>query len=204
MLGEEVGAVPKVQMSVAVSPGPEQVIEELVETYQHAVFGFALRLAGNPQDAEEIAQDTFVRAYRALPGYSEEQRRTLKTRPWLLQIALNVFRNRVRTRRVATQPLELDEDDDHVPLQFEGNWRERPDVQAEASERRQALAAQLGALPVHFRVAVVLRHVEGMAYGEIAAVLDQPVGTVKAHVHRGTRLLRTALETLEPELCEIR
>ncbi len=196
--------MPKVQMSASVSPGSERAIEELVETYQHTVFGFALRLAGNPQDAEEIAQDTFVRAYRALPGYSEEQRRTLKTRPWLLQIALNVFRNRVRTRRVATQPLELDDDDDHAPLQFEGDWRERPDVQAETNERLSLLATQLGALPVHFRVAVVLRHVEGMAYGEIATVLEQPVGTVKAHVHRGTRLLRTALETLEPELCEVR
>jgi RNA polymerase sigma-70 factor (ECF subfamily) len=205
MLGEEVGAVPKVQESVAVSPGLERVIEELILTYQHAVYGFALRLAGNQQDAEEIAQDTFVRAYRALPGYSEEQRRTLKTRPWLLQIALNVFRNRVRTRRVPTQPLELDDDDERAPLQFEGDWRERPDAQAEAGEQRRALAAQLGALPLHFRVAVVLRHVEGMAYGEIATVLDQPVGTVKAHVHRGTRLLRTALETQEPELlCEVR
>jgi RNA polymerase sigma factor (sigma-70 family) len=187
----------------ASSPGLEREIEALMDVYQHAVYGFALRLAGNPQDAEEIAQDTFVRAYRALPGYGDEQRQTLKTRPWLLQIALNVFRNRVRTRRVATQPLETD-NEDSAPLQLEGDWRERPEVALESRERQRLLAGHLAALPPHFRAAVVLRHIEGLGYAEIGQVLGQPVGTVKAHVHRGTRLLRAALETIEPELSEVR
>jgi RNA polymerase sigma-70 factor (ECF subfamily) len=185
---------------VARAPGQEREIEALMEAYQHTVYGFALRLAGNPQDAEEIAQDTFVRAYRALPGYDDEQRRTLKTRPWLLQIALNVFRNRVRTRRVPTQPLESD-DEDSTPVQLEGDWRERPEVALESREQQRLLAGHLAALPLHFRAAVVLRHIEGLGYAEIGEVLGKPVGTVKAHVHRGTRLLRAALE---PEMSMVR
>lgn len=180
----------------------ERAFEALVIEYQHLVYGFALRLSGRREDAEEIAQDTFVRAYRALRDYDDERIQTLHARPWLLQIALNVFRNRVRGKRLATQSLDDGGDggDDAPALQVEGDARERPDVAAEAGERQRELAAHLAALPEHFRVAVVLRHVEGLGYGEIGAILGQPVGTVKAHVHRGTRLLRAALE---PERREV-
>src|SRR5439155_2402681 len=70
--------------------------EQLVRTYQDRLFGFALRLTGSRQDAEESIQDAFVRAYRALQGYAEDRRRALRLRPWLYQITLNVVRNRVR------------------------------------------------------------------------------------------------------------
>src|SRR5438270_12672553 len=70
--------------------------EHLVRTYQDRLYGFALRLTGSRQDAEESTQDAFVRAYRALQGYAEDRRRALRLRPWLYQITLNVVRNRVR------------------------------------------------------------------------------------------------------------
>lgn len=177
----------------------ERSFEMLVNEYQSLVYSFALRLSGRREDAEEIAQDTFVRAYRALSDYDDDRIRALRARPWLLQIALNVFRNRVRGRRLATQPLD-DDRDDAPALQVESDARERPEEVVESSERQRELAAHLAALPVHFRVAVVLRHVEGLGYGEIAAILGQPVGTVKAHVHRGSRQLRAALE---PERSEV-
>ena len=177
----------------------EEAIEALVIQYQHQVYGFALRLSGSREEAEEIAQDTFVRAYQALPRYSAERQATLVARPWLLQIALNVFRNRVRRRRLPTTPLDLTSDD-AAPLQVEADAREQPEAAAVAAERRGELAARLLALPEHFQVAVILRHVEGLGYSEIATLLGQPVGTVKAHVHRGTLLLRAALAA---ELCEV-
>lgn len=170
--------------------------EQMVLAYQHRLYGFALRLSSNPQDAEEIAQDAFVRAYRALPGYSIEQRRTLAIRPWLYQIALNVYRNRVRRHTLRQVPLDTGDEDDDRPspaCQIESDRRERPDIAAEAGEDRRDLAALLAALPEHLRVAVILRHVEGMGYDEIATLLAQPVGTVKAHVHRGTQRVREAL-----------
>lgn len=178
--------------------------EQLVLTYQHRLYGFTLRLSGNPQDAEEIAQDAFVRAYRALPGYSAEQRRTLAIRPWLYQIALNVYRNRVRRHTLRQIPLDPSDEDDRTSLayQIESDRRDRPEIAAEAGEDRHELAALLTALPEHLRVAVILRHVEGMGYDEIATLLAQPVGTVKAHVHRGTQRVREAL--VATRLLEVR
>ncbi len=190
---------PKGEPTSARAAERERSFEMLVNEYQSLVYSFALRLSGRREDAEEIAQDTFVRAYRALSDYDDDRIRALRARPWLLQIALNVFRNRVRGRRLATQPLD-DDRDDAPALQVESDARERPEEVVESSERQRELAAHLAALPVHFRVAVVLRHVEGLGYGEIAAILGQPVGTVKAHVHRGSRQLRAALE---PERSEV-
>jgi RNA polymerase sigma-70 factor (ECF subfamily) len=165
--------------------------ERVVLTYQHRMYGFALRLTGNPQDAEEISQDAFVRAYRAIANYPAERVRALAVRPWLYQIALNVWRNRARVRRPASVP--LDDPVTGAPLNLEDDAQHRPDVSAERDERQAELAALLAALPRHFRAAVILRHVEGMSYRELAGILGQPEGTVKAHVHRGTKLLREAL-----------
>jgi RNA polymerase sigma-70 factor (ECF subfamily) len=167
--------------------------EHLVQTYQDRLYGFALRLAGNPQDAEEVAQDSFVRAYRALATYSGERRRTLAFRPWLYQIALNVFRNRVRGRHL--QLVSLHQDDTGGTWEQAADDAPRPDAMLEQAELKEALDALVASLPERYRLAVVLRHGQGLGYREMAAVLKQPLGTVKANVHRGLRLLRQALET---------
>jgi RNA polymerase sigma-70 factor (ECF subfamily) len=178
-------------LPAALAADLDRAFERLVVTYQHRLYGFALRLAGSPGDAEEIAQDAFLRAYRALATYPAERVRALRPRAWLYQITLNVFRNRARA--ALPREVSLEGDDGAPALDIAADHRERPEVAAVAAERRRELAARLSALPRHFRVAVVLRHVEGLSYREIAGVLDQPTGTVKAHVHRGTLLLREAL-----------
>lgn len=165
--------------------------ERLVVVYQHRMYSFALRLTGSPQDAEEIAQDAFVRAYRGLAGYGQEQVATLALRPWLYRIALNVFRNRIRGKRPAIVSLDGDE----APMQWEPVERAEhgPEAIIERAERERELAHIVASLPQRYRAAVVLRHVEGFNYNELAVLLQQPVGTVKANVHRGVKLLRTAL-----------
>ncbi len=165
--------------------------ERLVLAYQNRLYAFALRLTGNPQDAEEIIADTFVRAYQALTRYPAQQIRELALQPWLYQITRNVFRNRVRGRRLALVPLEPPSEG--MELAVEGDEAGQPDAMLEHAELREKLAALVAALPERYRVAVVLRHVQGLGYGEMAALLGQPVGTVKANVHRGIRLLRGAL-----------
>jgi RNA polymerase sigma-70 factor (ECF subfamily) len=171
--------------------------ERFVRSYQHRIFSFALRLSASPRDAEEIAQDAFVRAYRALARYPAERVASLLLRPWLYQIALNVFRNYRRGHRVSVTSLDGDgayDAESALVSVLEADARERPEAIAERREVRQRLALLLAALPRRYRVAVVLRHVEGLSYAEVATLLDQPVGTVKANVHRGTKLLRAALE----------
>ncbi|MCC6629541.1 MAG: sigma-70 family RNA polymerase sigma factor [Chloroflexi bacterium] len=165
--------------------------ERLIDVYQHRLYAFALRLAGDAREAEEIAQDAFVRAYRALGAYPTERRRTLALRPWLYQIALNVARNRFRVRRPPTVSLSPAPNGEVIDLR--AGSASDPSAQALARERRDALARCLADLPLRYRAAVVLRHVEGLSYAEVAVALAIPIGTAKANVHRGVRLLRAAL-----------
>jgi RNA polymerase sigma-70 factor (ECF subfamily) len=152
--------------------------ERMVEAHQHRIFGFALSLSGNPADAEEIAQDAFVRAHRALTGYDADRVRELKVSAWLHRIALNVFRNRVRRRLRETVPLDSIAEPHSNGL--------LPD------ELHDLRAAVLG-LPARYREAVILRHVQGFNYDEIAEVLGVPSGTAKSDVHRGLAILKEEL-----------
>lgn len=176
----------------------DRCFEQLVIQFQDRLYAFALRLSGNPQDAEEIAQDAFVRAYRALCGYDRERITALALRPWLYQITLNTFRNRIRGQRVQTVPLE--QSNDRMVIEPAEDEREQPEAKLEQAERAHELRTHIAALPERYRVAVVLRHVEGFGYTELAELLDQPIGTIKANVHRGTRLLRTMLATSTEEV----
>lgn len=170
--------------------------EELVLAYQDRLYAFALRLVRNTGDAEEIAQDAFVRAYRALERYPAERVRLLQLRPWLYQITLNVLRNHVRGRRLQLVPL----DDTHESAAPEHGDGERPESKLERAERRRELAALVGTLPERYRTAVVLRYVADLGYTETAAALGKPIGTVKSDVHRGIRLLR---ESMTAQMVEV-
>jgi len=166
--------------------------ERLVRLYQNRLYAFAWRLSGSPNDAEEIAEDAFVHAYRALGRYPVQQVQTLALRPWLYRIALNVYRNRVRGRRLQTTRLEgLGDGTGRQPADDPAY---QPELMAERSEQRAELAALVAALPERYRAAVILRHIQGLSYAEAAAVLGQPVGTVKANVHRGVQWLRERWE----------
>jgi RNA polymerase sigma-70 factor (ECF subfamily) len=165
--------------------------EELVRGHERLVYGLALRVVGDARDAEEVAQDAFGRAYQALAGYPPERVAAMRLRPWLARIALNLARNRLRRPTPPTRPLEAG---DGEPLALAAPAGAEPAAVAERREDRRLWAELLAGLPVRYREAVVLRHVEDLPYAEVAEVLGQPVGTVKTHVHRGIRLLRAALE----------
>jgi RNA polymerase sigma factor (sigma-70 family) len=168
--------------------------EELVRGHERLVFGLALRVVGDRADAEEVAQDTFERAYHALAGYPAERVAAMRLRPWLARIALNLARNRLRRRPPPARPLE---DGDGQPLAVAAPTAAEPAEVAERGQERDFWAGLLAGLPRPYREAVVLRHVEGLPYSEVAEVLGRPVGTVKTHVHRGVRQLRVMLERRE-------
>jgi RNA polymerase sigma-70 factor (ECF subfamily) len=160
--------------------GAERVFERLVLDHQDRIYALGLALTGNRHDAEEVAQDTFLRAYRALCGYPPERVRELKQRAWLHRIAVNVVRNRVRGVRPRL-------------VELNGSEPDRSSGPEEDVIRRaeiDALAARVACLPARYREAVVLRHVQDLSYAEAAEALGQPVGTVKANVHRGLKMLR--------------
>jgi RNA polymerase sigma factor (sigma-70 family) len=161
------------------------VFEELVGTHQDALFAFVTGLCGDPGRAEEVVQDAFVRAHRALGAYPRERVRSLALRPWLFRIALNALRNSLRGRRV------------DLVLVDEPPATADPGPGPEATVLRQVdtarLVEALGRIPEAQRTAVLLRHAHDLSYAQIAEVQGQPVGTVKAHVHRGVQALRRRL-----------
>lgn len=136
------------------------------------------RMAGDHQEAEDLTQETFIRAYTALCGYPVSRVRSLSLEPWLWTIALNLGRNHLRDR--ARRPTYLTEVD-------QGTHDPEP-VDGAAWDRR------LAGLNRHQRTAVVLRHVVGMGICEISEATGRPEGTVKADIHRGLARLRQAIE----------
>ena len=160
--------------------GTERAFERMVHDHQDRIFAVSLALTGNRHDAEEVAQDTFLRAYKALCTYPPERVRELKQRAWLHQIAVNVFRNRVRGAKPRLVELNGSE-----PSHASG-----PEDDAIRHLEVDALAARVATLPPRYREAVVLRHIHDLSYAEAAEILGQPVGTVKANVHRGLQMLR--------------
>lgn len=164
---------------------------ELVQVHATAVRTFLLRMSGSPSDADDLGQETFLRAYRALCGYSPDRRRALRPRPWLLAIAANIWRNHVRTTvRHPVSALPAEECCAAWPARGPG-----PEELAVSALDADVLAAALVTLPEHYRVAVILRHVLGLSYAELAQVQQCPVGTAKARVSRGLVSLRELLRT---------
>jgi RNA polymerase sigma-70 factor (ECF subfamily) len=155
--------------------------ETLVSAHAGRLFSIALRLMGDRSDAEEAAQDALVRAYRALSGYDEVRIRAIRLRPWLATIVVNVCRNQTRVKRVRT-----------VELAFEPSAEPAVDPLARSHEKEK-WALLLATLPPAQRAAVVLRHVDGLSYTQMAEALGRPEGTLKAQVHRGLAALRDAL-----------
>jgi len=186
-----VANVPRVEVPEGEIPGVEH-FERIVEQYERRLFGFALRMTGNREDAEEIVQDAFVRAYRALAKMSPEQRAELKLQPWLYTITLNVTRNRLRSKKPTNVALDALADPDAIIHQ--NNARsETPDEVIQRSDEMAMVERALLNLPVHLRAAATLRFIEGRSHPEIAEILQQPIGTVKSHVHRAVRILRRVL-----------
>ena len=164
--------------------GDHRAFEELVIAYQHRVFGIALRMLGNRAEAEEIAQETFLRAHRALPGFRGDAR--LHT--WLYAIA-----SRLCLNRLASADRRLVRGDDETVT---ATPTDEPTAAArlERAELEAAVRQAIAALPEDRRIVVVLRDLEGLSYEEIGDVLDLEPGTVRSRLHRARLDLKAKLE----------
>jgi RNA polymerase sigma factor (sigma-70 family) len=170
----------------------------LVDQYSPVVVSVTGRAVGRIEDAEDLASETFLRAYRALRGYSEQRLSELQVRPWLVTIALNLARNSARDR--ARRPRETPITDE--PEERAGG-RGTAELALAASERDD-LARRLSALSQTERVAVVLRHVVEMPVVEIADVLGCKEVTARSHIARGLAHLRASYENDENATREAR
>jgi RNA polymerase sigma-70 factor (ECF subfamily) len=162
--------------------GDQRAIAELVERFRELVFGLCFRMLGHRQDAEDMAQESFVRAIRNLDRWDA----TREFRPWLLAIAGNRCRTLLSTR--SRRPSTTSEVD-HVPDRS-------PDPQA-ARNLVEEVELGLETLRGEYRQAFLLFHQQHLSYAEIAEVLDCPVGTAKTWVHRARRELAERLRRRE-------
>ena len=159
---------------------------EFLAHHQDLAYAVAMRMTRHPADAEDLAQEAFIRAYRALLGYEPQRRRELHPRGWLVAIVANLGRNRARRGRTAETDL-----DSIASLTPDGH--PGPEGIAAGREAARDWRARLDALPPRYGHAVALRHVSGLSYPELAEALGRPVNTVKSDVHRGLRMLRAGL-----------
>ena len=167
--------------------GDEKAFEELLAAYRGPVYGICLRMVRNEADAEDLAQEVFVRTFNALDRYNP----TYPFSSWLYRIASNLCIDFIRGRRAGQVSLDepIDGGDGEMPRQFPSNRRD-PARELETKEMMAVLEEALAAMPEHYRIIVILRHQEELSYEEIADNLDIPLGTVKARIHRARNMVR--------------
>lgn len=168
--------------------GDPRAFEELVIAYQHRVFGVALRMLGSRAEAEEAAQEVFLRAHRAIADF----RGDAKLSTWLYAIASRLCMNRLTSgeRRLLR---EGEETLARIP-----SGHASPADELERSERDAALHRAIAELSDERRMVVVLRDLEGLSYEEIASALDLELGTVRSRLHRARMDLKEKLERFLP------
>jgi RNA polymerase sigma-70 factor, ECF subfamily len=182
---------PDTLLAGALARDLDRSFERLVIAYRTRIVEFVARMLHDNARAEDVAQDVFVRAYRALQTYPEERTMSLRLRSWLYAIAHNLTRNAVRDAPPLGDPLDYDDGEPRAALAD-------PDPGPEETLLRNAawdsVADAVARLSPALRPAFVMRYVDELSYDEIAASLEQPVGTVKASAHRGLMAVRAYLE----------
>ena len=165
-----------------VQRGDKGAFDALVLKYQHKLVKLVMRYVRNPAEAEDIAQEAFIKAYRALPQFRGDS----AFYTWLYRIAINTAKNAVVSRD--RSPIEYDLDRHHSDESYEMQGRmkdsETPEGLVLTDEIRSTVNAAIDALPEDLRTAIVLRELEGLSYEEIAAAMDCPVGTVRSRIFR--------------------
>ena len=167
----------------------ERAYREFVRRYQTPVVNLAWRITGNPEDAAEVAQETFIRVLRSLHTYDPERR--LKT--WLFKIAANLALDSIRRRKRRPVALEdLFDEEKRPPLEVEEPGP-GPEAQLELGRSAERFDVMIQEMPAPYQAILYLRYREDLAYDEIAQTLGIPLGTVKVRLHRAHEMLRRKL-----------
>jgi RNA polymerase sigma-70 factor, ECF subfamily len=174
--------------------GERGAFDDLIRKYEKKVYNFAFRLCGHYDEANDVASETFVRVYNALPNFRGDSRFIT----WLFRIVTNVYldekkRQRARPQQSLEEIIELEETT--VQRQIEDPSL-TPQQTVELRERYDLLQAAINSLPDYQRMMIVMYHTENRSYEEIAEVLDLPIGTVKSRLNRARLSLREKLEPL--------
>ncbi len=160
---------------------------DLVQIYQASVFNVCYRVLGNRQDAEDLVQEAFLRAYNHLSSYDLER----PFGPWMRTLAANLCYNKLNRRELSR--VELKDERDFPALDANSS----PESALEISQDHTDLYQALWELPHQQRIALELRHFQGLSYQEMADTLNLPINTVRSHLYRGRQKLTEILEEKE-------
>ena len=181
--------------------GEMSAFDELVEEFQPLVYALSFRVLGDAEDARDAAQETFLKIYRHFARFRGEA--SLKT--WICRIAINQARSserwwRRRYRNATSSldaPLGLNGEDERTLADYLESDALSPETETLSRERGRQIELGLNKLKKDFRIAVILRDIEGLSYEEIAYVTEVSVGTVKSRIARGREMLREVVQTGE-------
>lgn len=177
--------------------GSEAAYRELLRRYERPIFSLVFRMVRNRELAEDLSQETFIKALNALDSYRPE----FKFSSWIFKIANNAAIDHLRRRELDTLSLEgsphaaTPEAVEATALQI-GARQETPLDTVQAKELGGQIEAAIGQLRPEYRACILLRHVDGRPYEEIAEILGLPLGTVKTYIHRARNELRELLAHL--------
>jgi len=177
--------------------GSEKAYRELLGRYQRPVFSLVYRMLRDREQAEDLAQETFVRVFNNIGRYDPKY----KFSSWIFKIATNLTIDHIRKKEVATVSIDgsryaVTADEIEASTITVASDDENPEELLEAKELGESIEGAIGALRPEYRTAILLRHVEGREYQEIADIMSLPLGTVKTFIHRARHELRTKLEHL--------
>jgi RNA polymerase sigma-70 factor (ECF subfamily) len=174
--------------------GEERAFAELLRRYERPVFSLVLRMVRDRTLAEDLAQEAFIKAFQAIQSYDP----SYKFSSWLFKIANNLTIDHLRRRRPDTVSMHGSsyatsaDEMERTRISIESG-EESPEEFAENRELGTQIERAIEALRPQYRTAVLLRHVEGLAYEEIAEIMELPLGTVKTYIHRGRAELKEVL-----------
>lgn len=165
-----------------VQRGDKAAFDALVLKYQHKLVKLVSRYTRNPAEAEDVAQEAFIKAYRALPQFRGDS----AFYTWLYRIAINTAKNAVvsRDRSPIEYDLDLQNPGESYEVQSRMKDSETPEGLVLTEEIRTTVNSAIDELPEDLRTAIMLRELEGLSYEEIAAAMDCPVGTVRSRIFR--------------------
>ncbi|MCM3768106.1 RNA polymerase sigma factor SigW [Neobacillus niacini] len=170
--------------------GDQDAFGEIVEIYKNSVYHLCYRMLGNSHEAEDIAQEAFLRAYVNIKSFNQD----LKFSTWLFRIATNLCIDRIRKKKpdyyldaevAGTEGLTMYS---QIPSDTE-----LPEKELESLELQETVQKEILKLPEKYRSAIVLKYIEDLSLNEISEILDLPLGTVKTRIHRGREALRQQL-----------
>jgi len=170
--------------------GNTQAFSQLIDSYKNMVYNLSYRMSNNPQEAEDISQEAFLRAFESLAHFNP----SYKFSTWLYQITLNIIRDRFKKKELNYVSLDtpVEKDDSelyHQPADFTLN----PEQIIDKQEKAQAIQKAILFLPLKYREVIVLRHLQDLSYIEIANILKLPTGTVKVRLYRAREQLKKIL-----------